>query len=119
RPGRCADAQPGKKAIERGLTFVQQDATKWRKDRECATCHHGTMSIWVLSEAKRSGYAVTAESLAETVKWTKDRLLERIEKPRDTRPGWSMVNTPAMYLVLMAQSVPGQEAVSAEDLKRI
>jgi glucose-1-phosphate adenylyltransferase len=88
-----ADAQPGKKAIERGLVFLQQDAVKWRKEHECATCHHGTMTVWVLSEAKRSGYAVTAESLAETAKWTKDRLLDRIDKPRDARPGWSMVNT--------------------------
>jgi squalene-hopene/tetraprenyl-beta-curcumene cyclase len=53
------------------------------------------------------------------VKWTKDRLLARIDLPRDTRPGWSMVNTPALYLSLLAQSVPKQEAVSAGELKQI
>src|SRR5205814_6506113 len=51
--------------------------------------------------------------------WTKDRLLDRIDKPRDTRPGWSMVSTPALYLALMAQAVPKQQAVSADELKRI
>src|SRR5205823_3265184 len=73
---------------------------------------------WALSEAKSRGYEVAPESLAETVKWTKDRL-ERIDLPRDTRPGWSMVNTPALYLSVMALNLPKQDAVSADDLKRI
>src|SRR5204863_10139700 len=45
--------------------------------------------------------------------------LQAIDKPRDTRPGWSMVNTPALYLAMMALAVPEQEALSAKDLKRI
>src|SRR5262249_45836619 len=57
-------------------------------------------------------------SLTETAKWTKDRL-DRIDKPRDTRPGWSMVSTPAIYLGLLAVTVPKQEAVSADEVKRI
>jgi hypothetical protein len=77
------------------------------------------MTVWALSEAKSQGYDVPAETLEDTVKWTKDRLLERIDQPRDTRPGWSMVNTPALYLSLMALSVPKQDAVSADELERI
>src|SRR4051794_5000116 len=111
--------EQGRKAVERGLTFLQQDAAKWRKERQCATCHHGTMTVWALSEARHFGYAVPAEVLAETAKWTKDRLLARIDLPRDTRPGWSMVSTPAIYLALAAQAVPGQQAVSADEVKRI
>jgi hypothetical protein len=115
-------ADPEKKpaqAIERGIEFLIKDAVKWREDKQCSTCHHGTMTVWALSEAKSRGYAVNAETLADMTKWTKDRLLERIDKPRDTRPGWSMVNTPAMYLSLVAMTLPKQEAVSAEELKRI
>src|SRR5262245_26040158 len=77
------------------------------------------MTVWALCEAKRQGYDIEADTLADTVKWTKDRLLARIDLPRDTRPGWSMVNTPAIYLSVMALSVPKQEAVSADELKRI
>ena len=106
------------KTAERGLAFLESDAAKWRKEHVCATCHHGTMTVWALSEAKSRGYAVNGESLAEAVKWTKERLAG-IDKPRDTRPGWSMVNTPAIYLAVMARSVPKQEAVTADDLKRI
>ncbi len=111
--------QQARKAVERGLEFLQKDVAKWRKDRECSTCHHGTMTVWALNEAKSQGYEVAAEDLAETVKWTKGRLLERIDLPRDTRPGWSMVSTPALYLSMMALSVPTQDSISADDLKRI
>src|SRR5439155_3261912 len=49
---------------------------------------------------------------------SKERLKD-MDKPRDTRPGWSMVNMPALYLAVMAQAVPQQEVVSADELKRI
>src|SRR5262249_48804774 len=65
------------------------------------------------------GYEVGADTLADTAKWTKDRLLERIDLPRDTRPGWSMVSTPALYLAVMGLAVPKQDVVSADELKRI
>src|SRR5262245_32262627 len=114
-----ATPRQGRKTVERGLDFLQKDSAKWRKERQCSTCHHGTMTVWALSEAKSQGYEVAAETLADTVKWTKDRLLERIDLPRDTRPGWSMVSTPAIYMSVMALNVPKQEAVSPEELKRI
>src|SRR5438067_1543480 len=117
-PETSATPQQVHKAVERGLSFLQKDAAKWRKDRECSTCHHGTMTVWALSEARSRGYEVAPEALAETAKWTKDRL-ERIDLPRDTRPGWSMVSTPALYLSVIALAVPGQDAVSADELRRI
>jgi squalene-hopene/tetraprenyl-beta-curcumene cyclase len=113
RPGDAA-----RKAVERGLGFLEKDALKWRKDRECATCHHGTMTVWALSEAKSQGYAVARETLADMANWTRERLKD-IDKPRDPRPGWKMVNTPALYLATMALAVPGQDAVTADELKRI
>lgn len=105
-------------AIERALKFVQADAVKWRQERTCATCHHGAMTIWVQSEAKSRGFAIVPEELQENIRWAKERL-EKIDLPRDTRPGWSMVNTPALYMAMLAQSVPGQDAISADELKRI
>lgn len=118
-PPGAVTAEPGRAAVEKGLGFLRADAAKWRKDRECSTCHHGTMTVWALAEAKERGYEVPASELAENAKWTKDRLLARIDLPRDTRPGWGMVSTPAIYLALMAGCVPKQEAVSADELKRI
>src|SRR5262249_9770387 len=103
---------------ERGLAFLVKDAATWRKEHHCASCHHGTMTVWALSEAKSRGYAVNAESMADTVKWTKERL-QGIDKPRDTRPGWNMVSTPAGFLAMMALTVPTQDAVSGAELKQI
>jgi hypothetical protein len=117
-PGANPAPQQARKAVERGLAFLENDAAKWRKQKKCASCHHGTMTVWALSEAKSQGYAVASETLADVAKWTKERLAD-IDKPRDTRPGWSMVNTPAVYLAVMAQAVPTQEAISADELKRI
>jgi hypothetical protein len=120
--GRIADdlapAAQVRKTIERGLAFLEKDAQSWQKERKCATCHHGTMTVWALSEAQSRGFAVNSQYLAEAVKWTKERLKD-IDKPRDTRPGWSMVNTPAVYLAVMARTVPGQHALSAEEIKQI
>jgi len=76
------------------------------------------MTVWALSEAKSQGYVVAADTLTDMAKWTKERLRD-IDKPRDTRPGWMMVNTPAIYLAMMAQAVPRQDAVSSDELKRI
>jgi hypothetical protein len=107
-----------KKASERGLDFLVKDAAKWRKERECATCHHGAMTVWALCEAKKQGLAVDAENFSATVKWTKERLKD-VDKPRDTRPGWNMVSTPALYLSTMALAIPKQDALSTDELKRI
>jgi hypothetical protein len=113
-----ATAQQARKAVERGLAFLQKDAAKWRQERKCASCHHGTMTTWVLSEAKSHGYPIKEETLADVANWTRERLKD-VDKPRDKRPGWSMVSTPAVYLAVMARTVPGQKAVSAGELKRI
>jgi hypothetical protein len=107
-----------KRAIERGLVFLEQDVAKWRKERTCATCHHGTMTVWAFSEAKNQGYETKPEVFADVLAWTKERLKD-IDKPRDTRPGWSMVNSPALILAVMAQAIPKQEALSSDELKQI
>ena len=113
-----AESRRVRKAADRGLAFLVDDAVKWRKERQCATCHHGTMTVWALSEAKSQGHAVDANSFAETVRWAKTRLKD-IDKPRDTRPGWNMVSTPAVYLAVMARMVPKQDAISADEVKQI
>jgi hypothetical protein len=117
-PDAAVTPQQARKAAERGLDFLQKDAAKWRTERKCANCHHGIMTVLALAEAKSRGYAVPAATLADTAKWAKERL-QGIDKPRDTRPGWKMVNTPAIYLALLAWAAPKQEAVSADELKRI
>jgi hypothetical protein len=91
-------------AIERGLAFLERDAAKWRKERGCATCHHGTMTVWALSAAKAQGFLVRAEVLAEMVQWTKDRLAPRPSGPLARQPGSASI--PLVYLGTMSQTLP-------------
>jgi hypothetical protein len=104
--GARRDSKQARKAIERGLGFLQRDALEWRKERGCATCHHGTMTVWALSEAQSQGYAVSADYLADAVRWTKDQFVPRIRKPRDPREGWNLVSVAGIYLGLMSQNLP-------------
>src|SRR5690242_20055498 len=99
-------AEQARSVIERGIAFLEQDAAKWRDEHGCATCHHGVMTIWALSEARSQGYAVDAETLEAMMQWTKERFIPRIGKPRDPRPGWSLVSVPAIYLGVMSQRLP-------------
>lgn len=65
RPPRQAAATPqqARQVVERGLAFLEKDAAKWRAERKCASCHHGTMTVWALAEAKSRGYPVAAETI--------------------------------------------------------
>jgi squalene-hopene/tetraprenyl-beta-curcumene cyclase len=76
------------------------------------------MTVWALSEAKAQGYSVGAATLADMSRWTKERLKD-VDKTSDPRPGWSMVNSPAVYLATMAQAVPAQTVVTANELRQI
>ncbi|MFO0802621.1 MAG: prenyltransferase/squalene oxidase repeat-containing protein [Gemmataceae bacterium] len=108
---------PAHAAAERGLKFLQDDAVAWKKEKQCATCHHGTFTVWAFAEARRRGYAVPDDAVKDVAEWTKERFKD-LDKPRDTRPGWSMVNSPALTLAFMATAVD-QNEITAADLKRI
>lgn len=107
---------PAPQVVVKALTFLEKDAVTWRKERGCATCHHGTMTLWALSEAKSQGYAVGADNLAETVQWTKEQFVPRLSKPRDPRPGWNLVSVPAIYSGVMSQSLP---VLSRDEINRV
>jgi hypothetical protein len=56
-------------AIDRGLGFLVKDALAWKKEHNCASCHHAALVIWCLREAKGRGHAVDEPVLAELTKW--------------------------------------------------
>lgn len=111
-------AERAHKAAESGLKFLEADAKEWRAKKSCASCHHGVLTVWAMSEAKSSGYPVAPELLKELTSWTMERLKD-VDKPRDSRRGFNMVNTPALFLSILAQTNPKQEAVSSDLMKRI
>lgn len=56
-------------AIDRGLAFLTADALAWKKEYNCASCHHATLVVWAMHEAKLNGHAVDEPVLAEMTKW--------------------------------------------------
>jgi hypothetical protein len=62
--------QRAPQATDRALTFLVEDTAKWRQARGCATCHHGAMTVWTLSEAQQQGYAIDSAVLDDILKWT-------------------------------------------------
>ena len=103
---RAAAMTPEQRASKRALTFLTKDAAKWRETRGCATCHHGTMTVWALSEARRQGYEVDMEALADVAQWTKEQFVPQFRGPRDPRFGYNFVNLAGIYLAVMSQDLP-------------
>jgi hypothetical protein len=61
-----ADVGP---AIDRGLVFLVKDAQEWKKKHNCVSCHHASLVIWSMREAKQRGHVVDGPVLAELTKW--------------------------------------------------
>lgn len=112
----AGDAVKAAQSVERALIFLTEDSARWRKARGCATCHHGILTTWVLSEASQRGYTVSAETLADTIHWTKDLFVPQFSKPRDLRWGYHFVGLPGIYLATMSQTLP---ILSRDELDRV
>lgn len=84
-------------AIDRGLKFLAEDATAWKAERKCASCHHVPMAIWALNEAKKRGYAADEKALAELTAWVlaKDDPAKVNPKQKE-RPTVNVNQTPLM-----------------------
>src|SRR5438034_3922714 len=56
-------------AIDRGLGFLIKDALAWKEKHHCVSCHHASLVIWSMREAKQFGHTVDEPVLAELTKW--------------------------------------------------
>jgi len=67
------DARPNRVALDaaigRGLGFLVSDARAWKKDHNCASCHHASLVICSMREARQFGHPVDEPVLAELTKW--------------------------------------------------
>jgi Squalene-hopene cyclase N-terminal domain len=103
-------------AIGRGLGFLVKDAQAWKKDHNCASCHHASLVICSLREAKRFGHAVDEPVLAELTKWVAESgdgkfgLARPAEAPRAASPK-------AIYFALALGADPKPDEASQKGLK--
>src|SRR5262245_42647090 len=114
--GPVPSTEQARRVVERGLTFLEVDAVKWRKERGCATCHHGMLTVWALSEAKAHGYPVNEPALADFMAWAKNGNVPPMDQPQDPRPGWRLVSQRAVYLAIAAHDLP---ILSRDEVRRV
>jgi hypothetical protein len=59
-----------RRAVERGLPYVEKSSAAWRSERKCVTCHQVPFTVWALTEAKARGFAVDAAKLDDLTAWS-------------------------------------------------
>src|SRR6516225_3020145 len=105
-----------KATIDRGLAFLAKDALAWKKEHNCASCHHASLVVWATREAKLRGHAVDEPVLAEMTKWLAESgdgkfgLARPASAPQATSPK-------AVYFTLALGVDPKPDEVSQRGLK--
>jgi hypothetical protein len=61
-----------RRAVERGLPFLEKSSAAWRSERKCVTCHQVPFGVWALTEGKARGFAVDAARLDDLTAWAFD-----------------------------------------------
>jgi hypothetical protein len=103
-------------AVGRGLGFLVKDARAWKKDHNCASCHHAGLVICSMREARQFGHAVDEPVLAELTKWVAESgdgkfgLARPAAAPRAASPK-------AIYFALALGADPRPDEASQNGLK--
>ncbi len=105
-------------AIDRGLAFLAKDALAWKKEHNCASCHHAAFVVWAMQEAKQRGHAVDETILADMTKWVAEAGdgTTSLKRP-DNAP--KAFNSKALYFSLALSAVPNKDAATQEAFARL
>jgi hypothetical protein len=102
--------------IDRGLGFLVKDALAWKARHNCVSCHHASMVIWSMREAKQSGHAVDEPVLGELTNWVAESGDGKTSVARPAgRP--KALNSKAVWFALALGADPKPDAVSQKGLK--
>lgn len=61
-----------RRAVERGLPYLEKSSEAWRSEHKCVTCHQVPFAVWALAEGKARGFAVDAAKLDDLTTWAFD-----------------------------------------------
>jgi hypothetical protein len=103
-------------AIERGLGFLAKDALAWKKNHNCASCHHAALVIWSMHEAKERGHKVDEPVLAELNKWVAESGDGKTGVPRPKGIPRAL-NAKAVWFALALGADPKPDAIAQKGLK--
>ena len=102
--------------IDRGLAFLVRDALAWKTEHNCASCHHASLVIWSMREAKQRGHAVDEPVLAELTKWVAESGDGKTGVPRPASVPRAL-NEKAVYFALALGADPDPDAISRAGMK--
>lgn len=106
-----------RKAIDAGLAFLAEDATNWKEDRKCASCHHIPMVIWTLNEAKQRGYAVDDKARTQLTAWVVAKDDPAKVNPKQPERKEIIVNQTPLMLALGFEAGDLTDAATRDGLK--
>src|SRR5262245_28168511 len=102
--------------IDRGLAFLARDALAWKKQYNCASCHHAGLVIWSMREAKLRGHPVNEPVLAELTKWVAESGDGKFGMARPASAPRAF-NPKAVWFALALGADPKPDAVSQKGMK--
>src|SRR5215470_2301745 len=104
-----------KATIYRGLAFLAKDALAWKKEHNCASCHHASLVVWATRQAKVRGHAVDEPVLAELTKWLAESGDGKFGQARPASAP-KAASPKAIYFALALGADPKPDAASEKGL---
>ncbi len=102
--------------IDRGLAFLVKDAQAWKTEYKCVSCHHASLIVWSMREAKQHGLAVDEPVLVELTKWVAESGEGKTGVPRPAGIPKAL-NTKAVYFAQALAADPQPDPVSQAGMK--
>lgn len=121
----AAPATDARTAVQNGIDYLDEYGANWMESRKCASCHHLSQTVWVLSEANAAGYKVDGKFLGEVTGFLSavDNRAKLFPDPADKRPEAQQLSGGAVYALfaLAAVEKPSKEVreLQAKAVKHI
>ncbi len=74
--------EPIQSAAERGVRILEKAARNYPEHRDCFACHHQTLPLLALREARRIGIQINEPLFADTVKFVREHFEQRTDEMR-------------------------------------
>lgn len=111
--------------IANGISYLDEYGANWMESRKCASCHHLSWTVWVLSEAKSAGYKIDEKFLTEVSGFmtAPDNRAKLFAAPDDKRPEAQQLSGGAVHslfaLSALDKLTKDAEALKAKAVKHI
>ncbi|MBX7166412.1 MAG: terpene cyclase/mutase family protein [Pirellulales bacterium] len=104
--------------IQRGLEFLARDAVAWKQEYDCTSCHHASLVVCAMQEARQANRKIDEPLLLELTTWLaqagdgKFHMDRPAAAPRAASPK-------AIYFALALSADPTPSPAAQEGLKKI